>query len=160
MDQGALLYVQPKLQWGLGYDAFLNEGAELICAQWDEVKLFPGVLSLHPWSGMYRRAEMGRCLHILTARDAGKLVGYLGIIISRHPMDETATCVWDAFIYASPAYRQHWLGIRLLKEGIVCARQLGASIVFFHERARHRGGGYLRRLGFEPHEITYSMVLK
>lgn len=148
------------LEWDNKYDRFLDEAADLIVAHWGEVGSFRPHLELRPHHEAYRKAEAGGNLHILTARYCGILVGYFFIVLSRHIRDSTKLMVTDDVIYVRPGYRRYGIGSMLIREGLRKAQELGATIVMFREKARRKGGGYLRRFGMEPHEIVYAKVLK
>jgi GNAT superfamily N-acetyltransferase len=159
-DHGSIADIKPTLVWGMSYDNFLDEAAEMICDHWDEGEPFNHILNLNPNHDMWRLAEkMGR-LHILTARDAGKLIGYFRLVLAPHTQDVTKIMAWDNVFYVLPEYRRYGIGPMMMKEGLRKAVELGASIAFFREQYRGDGrGGYLKRLGFEPHEIVYAKVL-
>lgn len=146
------------LSWGMPYDDFLAAAWPLIRAHWDEVGTHRDVLKLRPDHKRYRAMERLGLLHILTATSDDKLAGYLFIIIAAHPRDQNAMAARDDIFYVRPEFRRERLGVKLLIEALSYLEGR-AHIVFFTEKARREGGGYLERFGFHPVETTYSKVL-
>ncbi len=145
--------------WNMPYDAFLADAREMISAHWAEVGSHRDVLHLDPDHDRYRALQRSGVLHILTASSGGALAGYLFVLIAPHPRDRQATVAKDDIFYVRPEFRRERVGVKLLIEAL---RYLEgrAHIVFFTEKARREGGGYLERFGFEPQETTYGKVLR
>lgn len=149
------------LSWGTSYRRFLDEAAEMICAHWDEVGSFRPTLSLNPNHDYYYNAERARILHILAARDCGSMIGYFFLIVTKSARDQTKIIARDDVIYVKPSYRRYLIGPKMKAAGVDRARELGASVVQFREKARRMNGqrSHLEDMGFELHELVYAKVL-
>lgn len=148
------------LTWGTRYDDFIAEAWPLIRAHWNEVGSHRDVLRLDPDHERYRALEKVGALHILTARLDGKIIGYMFVLVTRHPRDRGAIAATDDVIYAAPQYRRHHVGAKMLREALRRVEELGVNIVFFREKAWRHGGGYLERYRFHKQEMVYAKVLK
>jgi GNAT superfamily N-acetyltransferase len=151
---------QVILEWGLSYDDFYREAKELIEQHWEEVGSHKEILRLNPDHDRYKALELIGALHILTARIGGIIAGYFFVLITQHPRDKSKTLAADDIIYSAPQYRSMMLGPRLLREALRYISEKNVDIVFFREKTRRKNGGYLRRYGFEPHELVSAKVLR
>lgn len=148
-----------RLQWGQPYIEFFAEAATMIRAHWDEVGAHRDILMLNPDHNRYINAERLGMLHILTARDGHKMVGYFAMMIMAHPRDKSATIGAQEFFYADPAYRREQLGPMLEDEALARLHDLKVNMAAFREK-EGRSGAHLRRRGFEPMETTWMKVLR
>lgn len=153
------------LSWGSTYDQFLADAWPLIRPHWNEVGTFRGVLRLNPDHDRYRLIEMRGSLHILLARRAGEVVGYLFMLSTEHPRDKAAIVMRDDIFYVRPTVRRTNLGLRMIAEAVEYARDR-ADILMLTEKTRRsvqrgkNGGRYLAKFGLEPLETTWGMVLR
>jgi ribosomal protein S18 acetylase RimI-like enzyme len=147
-----------RLQWGQPYVEFFAEAAQMIRAHWNEVGAHRDIIDLNPDHNRYINAERMGMLHILTARDGHKLVGYFAMMVMAHPRDKSVTIGAQEFIYADPAYRREQLGPMLEDEALARLEELKVNMAFFREK-EGRSGAHLRRRGFEPVETTFVKVL-
>jgi len=138
---------------------------------WDELYL----LTRQHWEGTktYRRHEpfnpdrsryiqyndMG-FFHLITARDAGKLVGYFGIYITSSMHSQLRMATEDTF-YVHPDYRQGRLALRILKYVEQYCQVLGVHELMFSCEIDNQTGikKLLKLMGFEEKVIQYSKHL-
>jgi len=105
------------------------------------------------------------CMHVLTARNDGFLIGYVMVFVGPHL--HYANTMWanisDPFL--DSLYRSGWTGMAMLKEAERKARELGAKFVDFTENTAYhnpsgRGlGVVLKRLGYEPRDTVWTKRL-
>ncbi len=146
--------------WGMPYAEFFAEAIKLIKPHWLEVGSHRHVLSLNPDHARYMALEKAGMLHILTVRDSGKLVGYFFLTVMRHPRDQTWTLGNDELVYISPEYRESGVGLDMYREALKRLDDLQTNMAFFREKARRKGGGFLRWFGFEPVETVSAKILR
>ena len=151
-----------SLTWGMGYNDFISEAWPLIRAHWAEVGSHRDVLRLDPDHDAYRRLETAGRLHVLTARIDTKLVGYLFALTIPHARDKSAIVGRNDIMYAAPQYRRYRVGPKMIEEAMrYLEHDLHVDIILFGEKmARHAGGNYLKRYGFEPFEVTHAKVIR
>lgn len=135
-----------------------DELAPLAAAHFAEVKSaeLPRELSLDRES--YAQAEAQGIHVFVTARDAGRLVGYLSMCLRRHPHAETCGA-WQDAIYLHPDHRQGWNGQGLIAAADSWLREHGATVVYHFAPTAHDYGPVLRTLGYNPIEIVWCRHL-
>lgn len=156
------LLAEPRIifAWGMPYADFWAEAEPLLRAHSAEVNAYPGVLGFDIDHDRYRFAERSKTLHLLTAHDRGKLVGYFALSVGRHSQDKSILIGIGDALYAHPDYRRMHLGTDLIRRGIDCMREVGVNIMTMRDRLDRGNGDYLKRFGFVPQEISCSMILK
>ena len=149
------------LEWGMPYDDFIAEAWPLIRAHWHQVGSNRDILRLDPDHDVYRALESKKRLHILTARDGAAMAGYMFVLTIPHARDKSAMVGRNDIIYVDPKYRRHMVGPRMIEEALRHLESLGVDIVLYGEKvARHAGGAFLKRFGFEPFEIVHAKVIR
>lgn len=159
-------------------DALYHWGRSVILIQpervatcWDEVDALARLH--HAGTASYRRHEPynpdkqryfinnnNGFFHLLTARDAWKLVGYFGVYVTPSMHSQLPMAVEDTF-FIHPDYRQGRLAIRMIKavEGYV--RDLGVQEILFSCEMDNTSGikGLLGLLDYEPVIVQYRKRL-
>lgn len=138
---------------------------------WDEIE----PLTRAHWEGTtsYRRHEpfnpdktryiqyneMG-FFHLITVRDAGKLIGYFGLYITTSMHSQLRMATEDTF-FIHPDYRQGRLALRVLKYVENYCALLGVHELLFSCEIDNKSGivGLLERLGFQEQIRQYSKHL-
>jgi L-amino acid N-acyltransferase YncA len=144
---------------------------ESVSACWDELE----PLARAHWNGTksYRRHEpfnpdkarylqfneMGY-FHLITARDAGNLVGYFGLYITTSMHSQLRMATEDTF-FVHPDYRQGRLALRILKYVESYCQLLGVHELLFSCELENQTGitGLLDRIGFKETIRQYSKHL-
>ena len=145
---------------GLKYDDFLVEARQMVVDHWNEVGSHREILSLNPNHDKYRALERAGVLSILAARDDGRLIGYLFLLVMRHMRDQDAVVGQHDAFYVIPEYRRHMVGPRLLVSALKIFDNSGVNIVLFTEKAWRKSGRMLAKLGFKEFEMVYSKVIR
>ena len=99
---------------------------------------------------------------VVTARDEGRLVAYfMFMVVPRSPHYRVSLCVEDTF-FLSPECRcrgNGWLGYQFLKYAVREMRYTGARVLVVQNKITADYGPIWERLGFEPEEMRYTMVV-
>lgn len=144
---------------------------EPVSACWDEVM---GLAEQH-WAGTksYRRHEpfapsLARyrsyndagIFQLVTARDAGRLVGYFGLYRSLSMHSQLPMVTEDTF-YLHPDYRVGRTALRFLKYIEALCAEWGVHEILFSCEADNETGikGLLSLLGYQPVIQQYSKIL-
>ncbi len=106
----------------------------------------------------YAQAEAHGIHVFVTARDAGRLVGYLSMCLRRHPHANTLGA-WQDAIYLMPEYRQGFNAQGMISAGDAWLREHGATVVYHFAPTAHDYGPLLRSLGYNPIEIVWCRHL-
>jgi L-amino acid N-acyltransferase YncA len=144
---------------------------ENVAQCWDEI--YP-LTELH-WTGTktYRRHEpfnpdkarylqyndMGY-FHLITVRDAGRLVGYFGLYVTTSMHSQLRMATEDTF-FIHPDYRHGRLALRVLKYVQSYCALLGVHELLFSCETDNTTGivGLLEHLGFQEKIRQFSLIL-
>jgi GNAT superfamily N-acetyltransferase len=127
---------------------------------WREVAIDQDHIKLDINLGWYD--EMAACgmLHVVVARDAGQVVGYLLAMVRYHPRYKTSlTGIVDIY-WLHPSYRRGYNGSRLLKYAEASLRQRGCERLYSAVKLSLDVGKVYERLGWIATERLYTKLLK
>jgi len=147
------------------FPEFAGECSPLFLRHWKEIALNQDTVPLDPdWDRYYAQALAG-VLQTLTARVDGKLVGYVFALAGPHlHYNSTLFAVTDMF-WLDPLYRRGWGGYKMLNAFVQGLKETGVKVCFISEKvhfknARTKGvSTLLKRLGFKPTDLTWSLKL-
>jgi GNAT superfamily N-acetyltransferase len=137
------------------YSDAIEEMRLMYAAHWAEV----GIGNLAPDYARYLDLEAAGLLHVVTARDAGALVGYHVLVVTRSLHDRAELCAITDIVYLKPAYRQGFTGFQFLKYACESLKAVGVTRVSTMSRKRRFFGKVLERLGFDELEVIYMKGL-
>lgn len=138
----------------------LHEIQKLLQDHYEEIAERKDIIGkLDPDYSRYAALEQNKVLHILTARDDGKLIGYYIALI--FPMLHYKTIVHSAddIHFIHPQYRKGSLGVRLFLEAEKMIKQYKALLTFVRVKVAHDHGALLERLGYKVVEKLYGKGL-
>lgn len=110
---------------------------------------------------MYLSLEDQGKLYILTARDAGKMIGYLMFVLCRHP-HYPVLIAWEDAHFLSRPYRKGLCNpwFKLVKMARALAAANGAVKFTMHSKSRRpQVGKILEILGASPDDTLWSWRL-
>ena len=156
MDRGPL-----KFSWEK-FSAIAEEILPLFAQHWREVAVDQDRVPLDVDVRKLMQFEGMGMLSIVAARDEGKLVGYVVILMGPHL--HHASTMWAQFdgFWLDPAYRKGVSGFRMLRGAVAAVRKKGAKVICVPVAQGFANGRVNRlfdRLGFTPSEILYRKVL-
>ena len=96
-------------------------------------------------------------LHIVTARDDDKLIGYYVSIIAIHYHYKDALVAENDIHYILPKYRKGWLGYKFLKRVIQFLKARNVDIILHTMKADHSYLPITERLGFKLTDYKLTM---
>ena len=142
-------------------ERFIDIMAELpplFVAHDHEVHTEKEALPLNPhWAG-YLTSEQRGSLHIVTARDNGKLVGYVFLFVNLSFQISRLIAITD-LIYLAPEYRRGFEGVKMLKKAKEMARSLDAVKLYLIAHGSEGLERVFSRLGASKAETVYAMLL-
>jgi hypothetical protein len=134
-----------------------DELAPLSAAHFAEVADLPKGLSLD--RECYAQAEKHGGHILVTARDGAlRLVGYLSMVIRRHPHARVLSA-WQDAIYLAPEHRVGWNAQGMISACDNELRARGVSVTYQFVPTAHDFGPVLRSIGYNPTEIVWSRHL-
>src|SRR3972149_1204999 len=135
-----------------------DESRELQQQHFQEIAQNKDVLGgVNPDREMYMKLDALGLIHVLTARDDGKLVGYFVAFVRKHMHYQHIMCGSDDLFYLAPSHRRGMTGLRFIDAAIGMMRAAGAQHISIRDKFLSRDiGPLLERRGFKAIEIVYS----
>jgi len=136
-----------------------EELEDLIVIHHEELGIYNDKISLNVmWENYFALEEMGN-LHVLTAREEDKLVGYYicGVQPNLHYADVLFSV--NDILFIHPDYRKGFTGIRLIKEAEKEMRKLGVKVMTIGFKTYAPFGRLLERLGWDFTEKVYTKYI-
>jgi hypothetical protein len=136
----------------------VKEAAPLLVRHWKEIAHYQDIV-LDPDVSAYHYLEKCGGLRVFTARDEGKLAGYV-VFFVRHNMHykESLQAVQDVLFLDEP-YRKGFTGIKLIKYADESLADDGVQVVYHHVKAAHDFGPILERMGYRLVDLIYARRL-
>ena len=126
----------------------------LLFEHWKEVAANQDQIKLNPDWAKYAELDRSGSLIAMIARDQGKVIGYLVLIISEHLHYKDHKFAHNDVFYVKPEYRGA-LGDELLKAGEKEARSLGASVMLMNAKVYADYSPMLEKHNFNLFEKVY-----
>lgn len=147
----------PKITYQVeSLSAVRPEVTDLISLHWEEIAQFKDVQKLDPDWEQYDLLEQKGRLWIMTARDDGKLVGYIAMLMGYHLHYRKLLTAVDDLHFIHPDYRKGLTGYRLLAMTVKVMRGKGVRFIAFRTKAFADHGALFERLGFQKHDVVYA----
>ena len=142
--------------------AALPDMEPLLVEHWLEIALGHDQVPLDVARERYQELCDAGTLHVLTVRDAGKLVGYHVAIVAGHlHYASTKHAITDVY-FLQPAYRKGRTGLLLFKAVEAEMRKLGVKKLITGAKLHTAGGrtGLLfEHLGYRPTETVFTKYI-
>jgi GNAT superfamily N-acetyltransferase len=135
-----------------------DEAAGLIALHWREIAPYQDITRINPDLELYERLEAAGRLLLVTARDAGTLVGYFLMILAPHPHYRHIVVATEDLHFVHPAARG-WTGIKLMKFAERMARAQGATLMVGRAKAKSEHGALYARLGYDLMDEVFTKRL-
>jgi hypothetical protein len=138
----------------------LPELRPLIPMLWDDVAIDKGRFVAKCAEETYATLEKGGVLHLVTARDDGKLVGYYVLFITPniHYADSGLMAFTDSY-YLLPEFRRGYTGISLFKFMEETLRAKGVVKAFTSHKIHRDRSRMFKFLGWQASDVVYSKIL-
>lgn len=153
--------------WETIGDALADGLEDLIALHYDEISS-PGEPPLNLNWPRYLMFERLGSYRAVSARRAGKLIGYRSFIVDKPLHYQSLTWAVNDALYVDPDYRKSRVGPRLIQVSDAMLKAEGVAIVLQADRKAHKLatakpratlGDLLRRLGYAPMETVYAKRL-
>jgi L-amino acid N-acyltransferase YncA len=123
---------------------------------YDEIAVQKDRMAMKPDVVAYQNLEQLGQLQIVTAREAGQMVGYILSVIRPHLHYADVLCGYEDAYFLAKSHRKGMAGVRLIKEAIRHMQAAGVRKAFFMTKVALDMGAIFRRLGFTETDIVYS----
>jgi GNAT superfamily N-acetyltransferase len=142
-------------------DQLWGELEPLLAANAHEIPHFLDDVPVAPSRAIYDRLAAADALRVYTARDEGRIIGYLAVIVSFSLHQPSATIATLDVLYVEPRHRGSNLGAVLLREAHrdLCAAGCRAMFQNIKADPRLTIAPLLRRLGYERVDELWAIRL-
>ena len=137
----------------------IDEIEPLLRKHFDEICAHPDELVLDVNWPHYQMLEQAGMLHITTARDAGRLVGYACCLYLCHPHYQRNVFALNDVVYVDPEYRSRGTGVRVIAHMEQSLADLGVEWLHMHVKCKHNFGPLLEHRGYQLEEFNYTKRL-
>lgn len=137
----------------------LDEMKPLILKHWEEVSWYKDKIPYNPNWSKYEALEAAGMLHIVVARDEGKLVGYFATLIDfgLH-YSRTKFGVNDA-LFLHPDYRGGRTAYGMFKFAFSELKKEGVECISIHMKTDFPFDKLCEKLGMQKQEYLYSIYV-
>jgi len=143
------------------WDDLWRDGQDIFPVHYRELSLHQDRVPLGMDDELYRGMEARGNLHVLTAREDGRLVGYyLAIVIKNHPHNKDAGKVANCdMFYMLPEFRKGGAGAKLILMAEKSLREKGVTKVSMSVKLHQNHGRLLEALGWEATDLMFQKLL-
>ena len=137
----------------------LEEMKPLFEEHWDEIDIHKDKIKLNPDYDKYLTLDAIGMLHVLTARDDDKIIGYFISFIQSNMHYKDYTFALNDVLFIHPDYRKGSVGYKLFKKAEVSLKELGVEVLMIQSKVKHDFKSIMDKLDFERVEYTYSKYI-
>ena len=121
--------------------------ADLLAQHWDEVAHHKDIRTLDvDWDQFQLMESIGH-LFVMTARDDGRLVGYVAALLRPHLHSKGLKTAYVDAIFLTPGKRQHNVGLRLVQHTDTALAAL-SDFIYWHVKPERDFSRLLGRMGY------------
>lgn len=141
------------------WQTFKRESLHLWDRHWQEVAINRDVIKLNIDYGQYDQLDAAGALHVVAARDAGKIVGYHLSIVRPHLHYADSLSAFTDVYYVAPEFRKGRAGIELFKFVEKTLKARGVQKMFTGTKIHLDMSKVFERLGWKETERLYTKVI-
>lgn len=141
------------------WSSFKAESLNLWPLHWQEIAIDRDKIKLNIDYDQYDQTDAQGALHVVVAREAGKIIGYwLGIVRPHLHYADSLSAFTDVY-YILPEHRKGRVGINLFKEAEKTLRARGVQKIFTGTKVHLDMGKVFEHLGYRKTEVLYTKVI-
>ena len=141
------------------WQSFKRESLHLWDRHWQEVAINRDVIKLNIDYGQYDQLDAAGALHVVSARSAGKIIGYHLSIVRPHLHYADSLSAFTDVYYVAPEFRKGRAGIELFKFVEKTLKARGVQKMFTGTKLHLDMGKVFERLGWKETERLYTKVI-
>ena len=126
---------------------------------WAEIARHQDEIKLNIDYDTYQKLEVAGVLHIATARDDGKLVGYIASMVCPNLHYSDHLMANNDVLYIHPVYRSGSTFVKLLRFTEKYLKELGVVNFYVHMKLSHDFSKLLERYGYTEIERNFEKQL-
>lgn len=141
------------------FEEVIEELKPLLNDHYEEIAIYQDKIDLNPNYEMYKALEDLGNLHVLTARDEGRLVGYCVTFIQSHPHYIDHLFAANDILYIMPDYRHTELAPNMLNVLEEIMKEKEVSVMTFHMKTYKPFETLMDFLAFDKTEHLYTKYI-
>jgi len=145
-------HVEP---WG----EFKRESLYLWPRHWEEIALDRDKIKLNIDYSQYDELDRNGALHVVVARNEGRIIGYWLTIIRPHLHYADSLTAFTDVYYIAPEFRKGRTGLRLFQFGEKTLKQRGVQKVYTATKIHSDKSKVFEWLGYGRTEVVYTKFI-
>lgn len=126
---------------------------------WEEVANDKDKIKLDVWYEAYDEMEKSGQLHIVTARDEEKIVGYHWSVVRPHLHYKSSLTAYTDIYFLHPSYRRGMNGIKLFKFVEKSLKERGVEKMYTASKIKLDKSSIFEFLGWHEAETVYTKYI-
>lgn len=142
------------------YHEVIEDLKEILPQHYEEVALYRDKIDLNPDYDFYEDGYYeANSIHFFTARDNGKLVGYVVTMIYPNPHYKDHIYAVNDLLYVLPEYRHTEVAVQMLKQFEQEMKDLGVSVMTMHMKTYKTFEALMDSLEFDKSEYLFTKYI-
>jgi hypothetical protein len=134
----------------------IGEMREYFTAHYQELATFKDKISeVNPDYALYEAMDAAGKLHLVTARDEGKLVGYYVGVVMPQPHYKTTLAAMADLYWLHPDYRKGFTGVDFLRFIESSLKERGVQVTVMGTKLSKDLGRLYEHLGYQPTDTVW-----
>mgnify|MGYP001555473404 FL=1 len=125
--------------------------------EWEESGHYDVPLDIN-WDAYFEYEEAGK-LRLYTARDEGKLIGYIVVLLIEPLTTKSEVVGYFEAAFVDRPNRQSRLGLEIFRFAESCLKKEGVTRVIANSSAKNPIGKFLEKMGYKELDTKYDKVL-
>ena len=141
------------------FEDIIEELKPLLEAHWKEIANYQSEIKLDPDYVKYQTMSDQDMLHMVTARQDGKIVGYHINFIIPHMHYKQHLFAFNDILYLCPSLRKSSVALRMFKYTEKNLKKLGVSVITVHMKVEFPFDRLCEYLGYSYTERLYTKYI-
>ena len=138
----------------------IDEMIPLLQDHYSEIARNQDFVELDPNYDQYQLLDESDMLHVFTARDGGKLIGYVVTFLAPNLHYKTTNFGLIDILFLKKEYRGRMVGYKMIKSAEESLKTIGVQVLQIGMKLAHDFGPMLERMGYTEIERTFEKVLR
>ena len=138
----------------------IDEMIPLLQDHYSEIARNQDFVELDPNYDQYQLLDESDMLHVFTARDGGKLIGYVVTFLVPNLHYKTTNFGLVDILFLKKEYRGRMVGYKMIKSAEESLKTIGVQVLQVGMKLAHDFGPMLERMGYTEIERTFEKVLR
>ena len=141
------------------FENVIEEMMPILELHWEEIAHHKDRIKLNPDYALYQSMQDAGILHIVTARDNNRLIGYFISVVSPNLHYSDHLYATNDILYIDKEHRGKMVGIKLFKFAEKELYNLGVDVIVLHSKVQADFKSLVERIGYTHVENQYSKYI-